>query len=101
MTALDIDNLIRITKIITNTTGTHTIDYNHISSALKILDPNTTKYSTSASDAWIAYQQTKTMNIYYNKAKAMLNEDNYRVKSDAAAYLSGIITVHDDYIVYK
>jgi hypothetical protein len=101
MTDLDLDNLIRITKIITNATRTHTIDHNHISSALKILDPNMNKYSKSAFDAWIAYQQTKTMNVYYNKAKVMLNEGEYRVKSDAAAYLSGIIIVHDDYIVYK
>lgn len=98
MSELDIDNLIRITKIITNTTGTHTIDQNHISSALKILDPTINKFSKSAYNTWLLYQQTKTTNIYFNKAKAMLNEDDYRVKSDAAAYLSGIIIVHDNYV---
>lgn len=101
MSELDLDNLIRITKIITNTVGTHTIDQNHISSALKILIPDTNKFTKSAFDTWLLYQQTKTMNVYFNKAKGMLNKDDYRVKSDAAAYLSGIIIVHDDYIHTK
>jgi hypothetical protein len=98
MAELDLDNLIRIIKIITNVTGKRLIYYNHVSSALKILLPNTNKYSDSASETWILYQQTKTKNIYFSKAKAMLNKDDYRVKSDAASYLSGIIIVHDDYI---
>jgi hypothetical protein len=101
MSELDLDNLIRITKIITNTTGTHTIDQNHVSSALKILIPDTNKFTKSAFDTWLLYQQTKTMNVYFNKAKGMLNKDDYRVKSDAAAYLSGIIIAHDDYINTK
>ena len=98
MTELDLDNLIRITKIITNTNNTRTIDHKHLSSALKILEPNVNKYDKSAFEAWLLYQQHKTTNIYFNKAKAMLNKDDYRVKSDAAAYLSGIIIVHDDFI---
>ena len=98
MEELDLDNLIRITKIITNVTGTHLIYYNHVSSALKILLSNTNKYDKSAYETWLLYQQTKTKNVYFNKAKAMLNKDEYRVKSDAAAYLSGIIIVHDNYI---
>lgn len=99
MSELDLENLIRITKIITNATGTRTIDHNHISSALKILIPNANKYDKSAFEVWLSYQQTKTPNIYFNKAKAMLNKDDYRVKSDAASYLSGIIIVHDDYVI--
>ena len=99
MSELDLENLIRVTKIITNATGSYTIDFNHISSALKILIPNNNKFTKSAFDTWFLYQETKTMNVYFNKAKGMLNKDNYRVKSDAAAYLSGIIIVHDDYIV--
>lgn len=98
MTELDLDNLVRITKIITNTTGNYTIDFNHVSSALKILIPDNNKFSKSAHDTWLLYQQTKISNIYFNKAKGMLNKDGYRVKSDAASYLSGIIIVHDDYI---
>lgn len=98
MSELDLDNLIRITKIITDTNSTSTIDYHHVSAALKILNLDTSKYSISARDAWIAYYQTKVTNVYFNKAKGMLNKDDYRVKSDAAAYLSGIIMVHDDYI---
>lgn len=91
MTELDLDNLIRITKIITNTNSTRTIDHKHLSSALKILEPNVNKYDKSAFEAWLLYQQHKTTNIYFNKAKAIL-------KSDAAAYLSGIIIVRDDFI---
>ena len=96
---LELDNLVRITKIITRATGTHTIDPDHLSSALKILFPDVNKYNESAHDAWLAYKQYKTTNIYFNKAKGMLNENDYRVKSDAAAYLSGIIIVHDNFIV--
>jgi hypothetical protein len=96
MSELDLDNLVRIVKIITNATGTHTIDYNHISSALRIINPDDiTMYTTSAYDTWILYQAKKVQNAYFNKAKAMLQKDNYRVKSDAAAYLSGIIILHD------
>jgi hypothetical protein len=98
MEELDLDNLIRITKIITNATGTHTIDFNHVSSALKILIPNKNKYDESAFEVWLTYQQNKVTNVYFNKVKAMLNKDEYRVKSDAAAYLSGIIIVHDNFI---
>ena len=98
MAELDLGNLVRITKIITKATGTHTINHSHVSSALKILEPNTNKYDKSASETWLLYQQTKTNNVYFNKAKAMLNKDEHRVKSDVAAYLSGIIIVHDDYI---
>jgi len=99
MTEIDLDNLIRVTKIITNIIGTHTIDYTHISAALKILAPNISKYSSSAYETWIEYQKTKVTNYYFKKSKGMLNEDNYRVKNDAAAYLSGIIIVHDDYLL--
>ncbi len=99
MSDLDIDNLIRIVKIITSTTGSRTIDYSHISAALRIINPRTlTMYDTSAFETWIAYQAKKIPNACFNTAKSMLQKDDYRVKSDAAAYLSGILMLHDDYM---
>ena len=75
------------------------IDHNHISSALQIINPGTNKYSENAFEIWVDYEQKKIPNVYFNKAKAMLNEGQYRAKSDAIAYLSGIIMMHKDYIV--
>ena len=100
MSDLDIENLIRIVKIITSTTGSRTIDHSHISAALRIINPRTmTMYDTSAFETWILYQAKKTPNACFNAAKSMLSKDQYRVKSDAAAYLSGILILHDDYMV--
>ena len=99
MSDLDIENLIRIVKIITSTTGSRTIDHSHISAALRIINPRMmTMYDTSAFETWIAYEAKKIPNACFNIAKTMLNKDQYRVKSDAAAYLSGILILHDDYM---
>jgi len=59
--------------------------------AVKILEPNVNKYDKSAFESWLLYQQHKTTNIYFNKAKAKL-------KSVASAYLNDIIIVQDDFI---
>jgi hypothetical protein len=99
MSELDINNLIRITKIITSATGKSTIEHNHISSALRIINLTEDKYSTPAAEVWEAYQRKQIPNIHFNKAKALLNAGEYRVKNDAVAYLSGIIMVHEGHII--
>jgi len=99
MSKLNVDNLIRVIKIITSAAGSHTIDHVYISAAMRIINPSDlAMYDASALDTWITYQAKKIPNVHFNVAKAMLNKDGYRVKTDAVAYLSGILIVHEDYI---